>query len=96
MGESSQQPNAQLIERIAGQIRRWKLTAPAIVFLEATKPFSFIASQGLLLGEPLLGFLDPGSRVSDYASLLAERSNVEHLIARLERDRLTHGNGEEG
>jgi len=96
MGESSQQPSEQLIERIVGQISRWKLTGPAILFLEAAKPFSFIASQGLLLSEPLLSFLYQEPRVSDYAGLLAERSNVEHLIARLERDRLNHGNGEGG
>jgi hypothetical protein len=96
MGESGQQPSEQLIEQIAGQVSRWKLTVPAILILEAAKPFSFIASQGLLLSEPLLSFLYEEPRVSDYASLLSERSNVERLIARLERDRANHGREEGG
>jgi hypothetical protein len=94
--KSGQQPSEQLIERIAGQVSRWKLTVPAILFLETAKPFSFIASQGLLLGEPLLSFLFKEARVSDYAGLLSERPNVERLIARLERDRANHGDEEGG
>jgi hypothetical protein len=96
MGESSQQPGERLIEQIAGQISRWKLTAPAILFLEAAKPLSFIAGQGLLLSEPLLSFLYHEPRVSEIADLLADRSNVEHLIAHLEWERANHGQGNVG
>jgi hypothetical protein len=96
MGESSQEQSEQLIEQIAGQVSRWRLTVPAILFLEAAKPFSFIASQGLRLSEPFLSFLYREPRLSDYAGLLSERSNVERLISRLERDRPDDGNEEGG
>lgn len=86
----------EMIEHLARQIGRWRLESPAILFLEVTKPLSFIASQGLLLCEPLLGFFYKESQVSEYADLLADRANVERLIARLERDMLVRGNsGEE-
>jgi hypothetical protein len=86
----------KMIEHLARQIGRWRLESPAILFLEVTKPLSFIASQGLLLCEPLLGFFYKEPQVSEYADLLADRSNVERLIARLERDMLVRGNhGEE-
>ncbi len=55
-----------------------------ILFLETTKPLSFIASQGVLLLQPLLGSFFGESRVAEYAELLADRSNVEGLIRRLE------------
>jgi hypothetical protein len=96
MGESSREQSEQLIEQIAGQVSRWRLTVPAILFLEAAKPFSFIASQGLLLSEPFLSFLYREPRLSDYAGLLSERFNVERLISRLERDRPDDGNEEGG
>ena len=46
-----------LVERLAQKIYSCGLTAPAILFLEANKPFSFIGSQALLFFQPLLGFL---------------------------------------
>ena len=45
-----------MIDRLAGQLQRWELAQPAILFLEATQPLSFVASQGLLLCEPVLSF----------------------------------------
>jgi hypothetical protein len=86
----------KMIEDLARHVGRWRLESPAILFLEVTKPLSFIASQGLLLCEPLLGFLYKEPRISEYADLLADRSSVERLISRLERDMRIRGNhGEE-
>lgn len=86
MSGSEQKPGERLVEQVAGHIRHWRLEQPAILFLEVSKPLSFIASQGLLLCEPLLNFLFTEPQVADYANLLADRSSVEHLIDRLEQD----------
>jgi hypothetical protein len=80
------EPGGQSIGRLAQRIDRWKLTVPTIVFLEIAKPFSFIASQGLLICQPLLSTFFEGSRLDKYAELLADRSNLEHLIVQLQRD----------
>ncbi|MGQ9599229.1 MAG: hypothetical protein ACUVWZ_07405 [Anaerolineae bacterium] len=87
MRESNQQPDQQLIEQIVGKISQWNLIAPAILLLEIAKPFGFLASQGLYLCEPLLGFFSSEARLAHYADLLAETKSVEALIARLERER---------
>ena len=73
-----------MIDRLAGQLQRWELAQPAILFLEATQPLSFVASQGLLLCEPVLSFFGE-LPVADYAELLSDRANVERLIVRLEQ-----------
>jgi hypothetical protein len=74
----------QLVERLVDKASRWHLTVPAILLLEIARPFSFIASQGLLLCQPLLGFLYDETRISEFAELLADRSNLDRLIAGLE------------
>lgn len=84
MREQGQQPSEHLIEQLAQQINRWQLAEPAVLFLEVTKPLSFIASQGLLLCEPLISSFLAEARIADYAGLLADRSNLEQLIACLE------------
>ena len=67
------------------------MVAPAIAFLEANKPFSFLGSQALLFAQPLLSPFLTGT--GDYIALLEDRANVERLIQRLERGR---GDGEKG
>ena len=75
-----------LIERLAQKVSRWGLTAPAILFLEANKPFSFIGSQALLFFQPLLGFLLGDDEViGGYAQLFEDQANVERLLNLLER-----------
>jgi len=82
--ESEGRSSEQLIETLARRIDGWNLALPAIAVLEIIKPISFIAGQGLLLCEPVLNFFYSEPRVDDYASLLADRSNLDDLIARLE------------
>ncbi|MFN2291182.1 MAG: hypothetical protein ACK2UC_08340 [Anaerolineae bacterium] len=77
------------------RIRRWKLTLPALLFLEIARPFSFLASQGLLLCQPLLSFLVDGSSIARYAELLADRENLDRLVDRLEDGEPAWGLGEE-
>ncbi len=77
----------QWIEQVVGQICRWKLVTPAILLLEIARPFGFIASQGLFLCEPVLGFFYQEPRIEDCADLLADRSNIDLLIAHLEQAR---------
>jgi len=84
-------PDEDLIARLAQQITRWNLAQPAILFLEGGRPFSFIASQGLLLCEPVISLVVGEQRLQEAAALLADRSSVERLIRLLEQDRSTGG-----
>lgn len=74
----------QMVEWLVERANRWRLAVPAILMLEIVRPFSFIASQGLLLCQPLLGFFYDEGNISRYAELLADRSNLDYLIASLE------------
>jgi hypothetical protein len=84
MEKPEEDPNQQLAVELAQQVSRWRLTLPAIMMLEIARPFSFIVSQGLLLCQPLLGFFYDETRIAAYADLLADRSNLDRLIASLE------------
>lgn len=89
--------NEQLVERLVQRIERWRLASPALAVLEAARPFSFIASQGLLLCQPLLSLVYDESQIAGYADLFADRSNLEQLIRCLEARRAVPGRGgEEG
>ena len=76
----------ELIGQMAAAIVRWRMTTPAIMLLEANKPFSFIASQMLLIAEPSLGIFVGRERWREWAALLEDRQNVELLLRRLETE----------
>ena len=63
MSESPHEPSQRIVEKLAQRIHGWGLSTQAAVMLELVKPFSFIASQGLLMCQPVLSFLTPGSGI---------------------------------
>jgi hypothetical protein len=96
MGRSGQERSEQLIDQLSQQINRWRLNLPAALFLQVTRPLSFVASQALLLCQPSLSFFDDTPWIANYAELLSERANIDRLVARLEEDSRSQGTcGEE-
>jgi len=77
----------ELIERLVSQLDAWGMVAPALMFLEANKPLSFLGSQMILLSQPVLGLIWEDKLLGDYALLLEDRENVERLLCRLEGSR---------
>ncbi len=73
-----------LVERLAHLIGRWRLATPAILFLEANKPLSFIGSQTLLMLQPMTDLFMAPELTADLAALFADRDRLETLITRLE------------
>jgi len=77
----------ELIERLVSQLDAWGMVAPALMFLEANKPLSFLGSQMILLSQPVLGLIWEDNLLRDYALLLEDRDNVERLLCHLEGSR---------
>ncbi len=74
-----------LIERLAQWIVSHRLETPAIMFLESTKPLSFIGSQmWLMYGVPMLGIVVDEHQSSEFGLLFENRENVEALLRRIE------------
>ena len=78
------------VERVAHLIARWGLVTPAIVFLEANKPLSFVGSQALLMFQPITDSFVARELSMDLATLLADRDRLESLLARLETMKAEH------
>ena len=79
-----QMPGDALVERLAGLIGRWRLATPAVLFLEANKPLSFVGSQALLMLQPMADLFLAHELTADLAVLFADRDRLETLITRLE------------
>ena len=74
----------ETIEKVAAKISQLGLETPAILMLEAHKPLTFFANQGLIFLAPILYPLF-GGKTERAAKFFEKRENVEALIKRIEQ-----------
>ena len=73
----------ELLEYVAREIQVRGLTAPAVLFLEASRPYRSLGSAGMLFFDPVLRGLFTGD-VAELQRVLADDAGIERLIERLE------------
>ena len=74
-----------LLEKLAQKIVDRGLSAPAIIFLESTKPLNFVGCQALNFLEPLVQSVFSIKSYNEFVRLMENRSNIEKLILKIER-----------
>lgn len=72
----------QIVEAMADRIKQFGMVTPAIFFLEANKPVTYIGGQTMHFFAPIVGVFF--NTFEDYAFFFDDRNNVEMLIQRLE------------
>ncbi len=83
-GEITQKEQEALLERVAQGLSERGLGPPAIFLLEASKPLSFIASQGMVFLGPFVDAMLSWREYHVFTRLIEDRPNIERLIRRLE------------
>jgi hypothetical protein len=73
-----------IIESLARKVVDKGMEIPVTLLLEATKPVSFIFSQGVLVLAPILYPFLGFDRIDRFAGFVNSRENIEALIRRIE------------
>lgn len=73
-----------LLEKVAKQIVKRRLTVPAILFLEVCKPLNFLGSQALIAFNPFVGSIFNTAEYQKFALVIEKDANVELLIRLIE------------
>jgi len=73
-----------LIETLAVKVVRMGMTVPAVLFLESSKPLSFIGSQAMVFFEPFVKTFFSADGYTRLSRMMEDRANVETLIQRIE------------
>jgi len=73
----------ELVEYVAREIQLRGLTGPAVMFLEASRPYRPLGSQAMLFFDPVLRGVFNGD-LAEMQRLLADDLGIERLIERLE------------
>ncbi len=81
--ERSEEQRDELVELVAREIQLRGLTAPAVHFLQASRPYRPLGSNAMLFFDPVLSSLFGGELVQA-SEILADDAGIEQLIERLE------------
>ena len=76
----------QWLDQWAERIRGTGLAVIAIAMLEIGRGLGFLASQTLLLAQPLLAGLVEHTHINRYVAFLDDPAAIDELISRIERD----------
>lgn len=73
-----------VFDRLARWIVERRMETPAILFLESSRPLSFVGAQAMHFFQPLVSVLFTGPDYERLARLLEDRANLSLLLATIE------------
>ena len=74
-----------ILDKIAKKIVYWRMTTPAILFLESVKPMNYLGSQMMVFFEPFVQALFNVKEYNEFIRIMEERENVERLLVKIEK-----------
>ncbi len=75
---------AELIERLAGAVVRRGMSSAALLFLECSHPFNFVASQVMVFFGPVAELIFSKDEYRRLAAFLERRGSIEFVCQRIE------------
>ena len=82
--ESPTSKEQYLLDTVARKIVERGLSAPAVIFLESTKPLNVVGCQALNFLEPFIQSVFSITNYNEFIKLMENRSNIEELILKIE------------
>lgn len=73
-----------VLEKAAVKVVQWKMTVPAIIFLESVKPLNYIGSQAMVFFEPIVQSVFSIKDYDTFRTALEKRESIEVLLRKIE------------
>jgi len=75
----------EILTKIAQKVVHWKMSVPAILFLESVKPLNYIGSQMMAFFEPFVQTLFSWKDYDEFRRMMEERGTIEKLLQKIEQ-----------
>jgi hypothetical protein len=73
-----------LIDRVCGEVVRRRLSAPALLVLEMSRPLNYLSAQVLHFFHPFLTVLVDAAGYEQFTRFLERRGSMDYLAGRIE------------
>ncbi len=83
----SVQPNEQqraVIDQLCREIVRRRLTTPALMFLEMSRPLNYVGSQALHFFMPFISAVSDAQAPKHLAEFLEQRGSIDYICRQIE------------
>lgn len=74
-----------IVDRLAAKVVEWKMSVPAVLFIESVKPLNYVGSQVLVFFSPIATTIFNAADYAELTGLLEQRGNLEILLKRIEQ-----------
>lgn len=75
----------EILIKIAQKVIHWKMSVPAILFLESVKPLNYVGSQMMAFFEPFVQTLFSWKDYDECRRMMEERGTVNKLLQKIEQ-----------
>jgi hypothetical protein len=75
----------EILDKIARKVIYWKMSVPAILFLESVKPLNYIGSQMMAFFEPFVQTVFSWKDYEEFREMMEHRGTIELLLQRIEK-----------
>jgi hypothetical protein len=73
-----------IVDRLCQEVVKRRMTAPALLALECSKPMNYLGSQAMHFFQPMASVLVSPKHWDSFAAFLERRGSLEHLARRIE------------
>ncbi len=73
-----------IIERLCREVVRRRMTTPALLALECSRPMNYLGGQAMHFFQPMASVLVNPAQWDAFAAFLEQRGSIEYLARRLE------------
>lgn len=75
---------AEVIDRLCREVVRRRLTTPALMLLEMSRPLNFVTAQAIHFFDPMVAAVTDADGHREFARFLEHRGSIDHLARRIE------------
>ena len=72
------------VDKVCKEVVRRRLTSPAILFLESSRPLSYLGSQVLHFFTPFVTVLIDSRAPEEFAEFLSQRGAIDYMCQKIE------------
>ena len=75
---------SRIVDRLCREVVRRRMTGPALLTLEMSRPLTYVSAQALHFFQPFLTVLLDAAAYDEFAVFLEQRGSVDYICRRLD------------
>ncbi len=80
----------EIVDRVCREVVRRRMSTPALMFLEMSRPLNYLSSQAMHFFNPILAIVADTQSYTEFAKFLERRGSIDYMCRRIEAIEADH------